>query len=73
MFRSLILSDNWLLIAIVEIVALCLDVTYVTGQRLVDRLVREGILTALDDRAYGKTFVAHQILAVLHVNAPEEL
>lgn len=45
--------------------AKALHVTYVTGQRLIDRLVREGILSTLDDRTYGKVYVAHDILAVL--------
>lgn len=45
--------------------AKALEVTYVTGQRLVDRLVGEGILSTLDDRAYGKVYVAPEILAVL--------
>ena len=53
--------------------AKALDVTYATGQRLVERLVQEGILTALDDRSYGKTFVAHPILAVLRADVSREL
>lgn len=45
--------------------AKALNVTYVTGQRLVDRLVREGILSTLDNRTYGRVYVAYEILAVL--------
>jgi len=45
--------------------AKALDVTYATGQRLIDRLAREGILSTLDDRTYGKVYVAREILAVL--------
>lgn len=45
--------------------AKALDVSYVTGQRLIDRLVQEKVLIALDNRVYGKTYVAPEILAVL--------
>lgn len=53
-------------------VAKALNVSYMTGQRLVERLVGEGILATLDDRTYGKSFVAQEVFVILRSDRPRE-
>lgn len=54
-------------------VTTALRVTYHTAQKLVEELVAESILQPLDQRPYGRTFAAPQILAVLRTEGQGEL
>jgi Fic family protein len=50
-----------------------LGLTYAPAQRHVQRLVDEGILVAIGDKSYGRTFVCPGILDVLSASTGREL